>query len=172
MNRTQNPTGTAADTTTDLVVTPALILRGAANYLELHGWIRGDYYGTVRPFPPADAGGALGMAAHGAVTTCPFLDGPHVRDCNRAYRYLCDYLTLRDELPVTGPVVEGLTLSFWNDDPWQTVDNVIASLRAAADEYDWTHASEDDLETFAENELDNDRIPTRAGFLAWLAGRR
>jgi hypothetical protein len=175
MNRTQNPTGTAADTTTDLVVTPALTLRGAASYLELHGWTTGDYYARplpvrVLPFPPADTVGALGMAAHGTVTDCPLLDGPHVQDCNRAFGYLACYLDEQGE--TTEPHQPGLTsVSEWNDRPGQAADNVIAILRAAADEYDWTHASEDDVETYADSCLDNDAWPTREGFLAWLAGR-
>ena len=169
MNRTQNPTSSAADNTTEVVVTPADTLRGAARYLELHGWTRGDYYGSTRPFPPACVIGALGMAAHGTITDCPFLTGRDTADCNRAYRYLTQYLADQGEIAAPGPVIEGLALSEWNDRDGQNADHVIATLRAAADEYDWTHASEDDLETYGENELDYDRIPTREGFLAWLA---
>ena len=60
MHRTQNPTSSAADTDNRSVVTPADILRGAARYLEEHGWHRGAYYDTTtdKPFPPADVVGA------------------------------------------------------------------------------------------------------------------
>jgi hypothetical protein len=53
-------------------VTPAAVLRGAAAYLQRHGWIRGAYYdATDHPFPAACAVGAIGMAAHGRRTTIP-----------------------------------------------------------------------------------------------------
>ncbi|MBO3738410.1 DUF6197 family protein [Actinoplanes flavus] len=171
MNRTQNPTGPAADTTTDVVVTPALILRGAARYIELHGWIRGYSYGSARPFPPACTTGALGMAANGTITEFPLWNDRKPADDNyRAWKYLLGYLADRGE--ITGLFEPGpACVSEWNDQDDQSAENVIATLRAAADEYDWTHASEDDVETYADSCLDNDTWPTREGFLAWLAAR-
>ena len=65
MHRTQNPNASAADTIDDatLVVTPADILRGAARYLETHGWIQGNYYNADGgAFPAACALGARGRA--------------------------------------------------------------------------------------------------------------
>ncbi|MEV6845463.1 hypothetical protein [Actinoplanes sp. NPDC051411] len=173
MHRTQNPTGPAADTDdTTPVVTPADIMRGAALYLEIHGWHQRDYYATTsEPFPAADVAGAIGMAAHGGFHDVPSIAGPHVRDYIVAYAYLTTYLldqgeiAPRDDDPLSN-------VNQWNDDPSQTVEKVTATLRSAADEYDWQHASEDDLETYGENELDYDRVPTREGFLAWLAARR
>jgi hypothetical protein len=173
MNRTQNQTGTAADTTTDLVVTPALTLRGAASYLELRGWTRADYYDGDGPFPTACALGAIGMAAHGHRTTIPTSAALQTTgDCRRAAGYLKTYLNDIGIGAYFDEDADDFTdIVGWNDCDSQTADNVIVTLRAAADEYDWEHASEDDLETYGDNELDNDRIPTREGFLAWLAGR-
>ncbi|MEU4623089.1 hypothetical protein AB0G04_24340 [Actinoplanes sp. NPDC023801] len=174
MHRTQNPTGTAADTTTELVVTPALTLRGAADYLELRGWARARYYSGDGAFPSACALGAIGMAAHGCRTSIPTTALLETQgDFRRAAGYLTIYL---NEQGIGSFHSEGDTdltdIVGWNDSDCQTAKNVIATLRAAADEYDWEHASEDDLETYAENELDNDRIPAREGFLAWLAAHR
>ena len=53
-------------------ISPADILRGAARYLELHGWTQGDYYAPTPasplPFPPACAVGALYTAARRRIT--------------------------------------------------------------------------------------------------------
>ncbi|MBW6436708.1 hypothetical protein KZ829_23480 [Actinoplanes hulinensis] len=171
MNRTQNPTGPAADTTTDVVVTPALTLRGAADYLELRGWTQRYYYGKARPFPPACATGALGMAADGTVTNHSLWYGPASGgDAHRAWRYLLGYLAEHGE--TTSFSEPGLTsVADWNDQDDQTAENVIATLRAAADEYDWQHASEDDVETYADSCTWAETWPTREGFLAWLKWR-
>jgi hypothetical protein len=189
MHRTQNPTAPAADTDNGPVVTPADVLHGAARYLELHGWTNSQYYhhGTESTFPPACVDGAIAMAAFGHTPSLPLptiTDDPVACvDFYRAADWLLNHLT-----------IEGLTTTFdrlthrcaagcldchelgdlfrWNDQPGQTSETVIATLRSAADEYDWQHACEEDLETYGENELDNDRVPTREGFLAWLAARR
>jgi hypothetical protein len=172
MHRTQKLSVSAADTDDTLpVVNPADILRGAARYLELHGWHRRDYYATTSmPFPAADVAGAIGMAAHGGFHDVPSLEGPNLHDFQTAYTCLTTYLIDQGKITEGNDRVQNV--SWWNDDPWQTVENVTATLRAAADEYDWQHAAESDLETYGENELDYDRVPTREGFLAWLAARR
>jgi hypothetical protein len=187
MNRTHNLTVSAADTDGFTPVPPADTLRGAARYLELHGWVQNGYYwpDNTTAFPSACADGAIGMAAFGGITTCPSREGenPHFRDYNRAFHYFSDYLRSTGWKPscdawcgtgndcLCDPDQAEIVFD-WNDDDTRTVDEVLAALRAAADEYDWQHATEDDLETYAENELDYDRVPTRQGFLAWLAARR
>jgi hypothetical protein len=173
MHRTQNPTAPAADTDdTTPVVTPADTLRGAARYLELHGWHRRDYYANLdEPFPAADVAGAIGMAAHGGFHDVPSVEGPNIRDFTAAYTCLTSYL-IGQGVIADDPDRAPMNIDWWNDDPWQTAEKVTATLRAAADEYDWQHATEDDLETCGENELDYDRVPTREGFLAWMAARR
>src|SRR5262245_39203735 len=73
-------------------VTPADILRGAALYLQRHGWTQGDYYDRSRPqpFPPACAAGAVQCAVTGApVTDLDEDQRPHV---DRALGVLADYL--------------------------------------------------------------------------------
>ena len=180
MHRTQNLTAPAADTDGLEPVTPADILRGAARYLEIHGWTQSHYYGgePADAFPPACAIGAIGMAAHGTLTFCPQMEGPNPRECNLAVTYLTGYLTGEGQIRVpTDDTLDGewdcepTSAGEWNDQT-PTVDKVTTFLRAAADEYDWQHAAPDDLETYAENELDYDRVPTREGFLAWLGACR
>ncbi|MCO1617038.1 hypothetical protein M8C11_20185 [Micromonospora sp. CPM1] len=170
MNPTQKPTttpGALAD------LTPADTLRCAARYLEIHGWIKGTYYSNQGgTFPPACAVGAIGMAAHGRLITIPAERGPGARDCARALDYLTDYLTdlgviaYGDDWSTTPVDTFG-----WNDRDDQTAEQVITTLRAAADHYDWTHATAEQLETYAEREYANDSLPTREGFLAWLGAR-
>ena len=141
MHRTHNPTGRAADTADRSVGTPADILRGAARYLETHGWTQGDYYTPERPFPPACVIGAIGMAAHGVVTDCPHLDGPNPRDCNLAFSSFRAYLLDHGHITAFGDdwSTEPTTTGEWNDRDDQSAANVIATLRAAAADYDHTH---------------------------------
>lgn len=171
MHRTQNPTAPAADTDdTTPVVTPAAILRGAARYLEIHGWHRRDYYANTRePFPAADVAGAIGMAAHGGFHDVPCLNGPNVRDYTLAYAYLTTYLVDQDEIDRDDDPLSNVNQ--WNDDSARTAETVIATLRAAADEYDWQHTNPDDLETYEDSCTWAETHPTREGFLTWLAAR-
>lgn len=149
-------------------LTPADTLRCAARYLELHGWTQGVYYRVTHDtlLPPACAAGAIGMAAHGRCIFLPHDEKakPGVRDYTRALDALSDFLDLNGETGYNDPLD-------WNDDPRRTAEQVIATLRAAADDYDWTHATEDDLETYADACAWAEKHPTRAGFLAWLGAR-
>ncbi|MBX7269245.1 hypothetical protein KIF24_26650 [Micromonospora sp. Llam7] len=173
MNPTQNlPTsGALAD------LTPADILRCAARYLELRGWTQGVYYGltTNTPFPPACVSGAIGMATYGHCIPLPHDEkaDPGVRDYRRALDALSYYLLdlgpdparpYSDDEPSGDPFE-------WNDRPGRTAAQVIGTLRDAADDYDWTHATEDDLETYADACAWAERHPTRDGFLAWRAAQ-
>jgi hypothetical protein len=170
MHRTQNSTGTAADADNGTVVTPADILRGAARYLELHGWTQGDYYArTGEPFPPADMTGAIAVATFGYITECPFYEpAPIVRDYWQAVEAIALYL---DGVGLLDPASDQGSPYRWNDEPARTAEQVVTVLRAAADDYDWTHATEDDLETYAEHCVWAETEPTREGFLAWRAAR-
>jgi hypothetical protein len=152
MHRTHNPTAPAADTDNALVVTPADILRGAARYLETHGWTQAVYYGGTADdaFPPACADGAIGMAAYGY---CPLVPGdnhtdPGFRDYKRALDHLMDYLDQVEEPPPGAPLLwdtdvidQGTNPFAWNDRDDQSAEQVIATLRAAADDYHRTHAT-------------------------------
>lgn len=171
MNRTQNPDHCAADADNGPVVTPADILRGAARYLELHGWTQDSYYDhdSDPAFPAACADGAIGMAAYGRLTTIPGrqIDDPHFALYQRADAYFNDYLHTVGLL--TDP--DDVYTHGWNDTHGRTAADVIATLRAAADEYDWQHATEDDLETYADICAWREELPDREGFLAWRAAR-
>ncbi len=172
MHRTQNPTGIAADTDGFAAVTPADTLRGAALYLEVHGWTQRLYYdgGPEDAFPPACADGAIGMAAYGRVTMIPSdaTDDPGYRDYNLATTYFESYLV--DQGAYSNPDVP---YPFdWNDDTARTKAEVIATLRAAAHEYDWQHATSEQLSEFAEAMVGSHPRPIREAFLTWLAARR
>jgi hypothetical protein len=174
MHRTQNLTVSAADTDTTPVVTPADILRGAATYLEAHGWNQRSYYeATTDPFPAACALGAIGMAAHGTRTDCPEIQGPGIREFNKAAEHLRWYL-LNEGHVTLGPDQWGMPteVGAWNDQDWHDIEHVTTALRAAADDYDWRHASDLDLETYADICAWREENPDRDGFLAWLAARR
>ncbi|MET8146889.1 hypothetical protein ACIBSW_14085 [Actinoplanes sp. NPDC049668] len=173
MHRTQNPTGPAADTDNTTVVTPADILRGAACYLEIHGLVKGAYYAPDgQAFPPASTVGALSCAAFGETHPALPCRRPEWPVFRKAQRYLRDYLARRHEI-IPGEPGEFVFLQLhnWNDAADQTAAHVITTLRAAADEWDYAHASEDDLETYAEACIANETHPTREGFLAWLGAR-
>ncbi|MEU5826571.1 DUF6197 family protein [Micromonospora tulbaghiae] len=156
-------------------LTPADILRCAARYLELHGWTQGVYYRVTHdtPFPPACAAGAIGMAAHGRCIWLPHdvKSKPGARDYTRALDALSDFLDLNEPQPRETEDDDPTCPLSWNDRPGQRAEQVIAALRAAADSYDWDHATEDELETYAEHAYGNEQLPTRDGFLAWLGAR-
>jgi hypothetical protein len=149
MHRTQNSTNSAADADDRSVVTPADILRGAANYLVQHGWHRAAYYGgdEADPFPPADVIGAIAMAAYGtrhADIYHPDAPAEEVRDFRRAVDAFCDYLACTEPMcRLTGDEDTDLDLDLspfiWNDDPQRHGLHVVLALRAAANDYDRTH---------------------------------
>ena len=165
MHRTQNPTRSAADTADPSVVTPADILRGAADYLETHGWTQQVYYGGAAAdvFPPACADGAIGMAAYGycSVVPCDNTTDPGYRDYNRAIDYMANYLHAIGAAAPIDPIGDGNeVIEFspdhlaWNDTTGQSAESVIATLRAAADDYDRTHAVDADTEPLEDFLLD------------------
>src|SRR4051812_18776365 len=57
----------------DPVMTPAVLLRGAAVYLQRHGWTTGEFFANSeqnRPFPAACSLGAINICAHGRPILC------------------------------------------------------------------------------------------------------
>ena len=159
MHRTQNQPHSPAPA---VDISPATILRGAAQYLTAHGWTQGAYYADItQPFPAACVTGAIAMAAYGRTTPYPsHTNAPGVRDYRRAVDALADYLDLEGHYDPDSDIV--LPFS-WNDDPDRTAEQVISTLHAAAEQCD--------RETYEQNELDHDRIPTTEGFLAWVGTR-
>lgn len=124
-------------------VTPAVTLRGAATYLELHGWTQDNYYFNPGVdddlFPAACALGAIGMAAFGRKTEAPDT-ADHLPEWPD---YFAAYLALRAHLFALGELSDEdsdiTTVGDWNDAHDQTMEAVIASLTGAATDWDRTH---------------------------------
>jgi hypothetical protein len=124
-------------------MTPAALLRAAADHLDTHGWQQGRlyHYGADRRLPPrACTVGALYLAANGgrALTGC--IDAPSA-ELRAAFRYLAGQLVASGQLdpdPDGSGTWEG-TLADWNDHPGRTAAEVTTALRAAARRWDDTH---------------------------------
>jgi hypothetical protein len=144
MNPTHNPIHTnSTDTAPPPWITPADLLRGAALYLERHGWHQGDMFADLdQPFPAACATGAIRMAACG--TTNPSHTGSRAAEVTAAIKLLAFYLEDNVYEPVDHRDLEDHWAYFnyvgdWNDEKGQTAAAVIDVLRAAADHYDRLH---------------------------------
>jgi hypothetical protein len=122
------------------------------------------------------------MAAYGYCALIPSdnTENPDFDAYRRAVGFLSDYLERTERtltLKLTGDdcgahgSVAVADLFVWNDTDGQTADYVIATLRTAADDYDWTHATENDLETYADECVWQEKHPTREGFLARRGAR-
>ncbi|AEB47413.1 hypothetical protein [Micromonospora maris] len=173
MNPTQKPDptpGALAD------LTPADILRCAARYLELRGWTQGVPYELAEQaaFPPACPLGAITAAIYGYPAAIDgHSDGIAATLRDITIGYLADFLRQDGYVPEPDVIrcADTQIVADWNDDPWRTVAQVIDILGATADEWDWTHATEDDLETYADACVWAEKNPTRDGFLAWRAAQ-
>jgi hypothetical protein len=139
---------------TDAVVTPAVVLRGAARYLQLHGWTQHNYYADdcdtyhLPPdvaysalTPPACVMGALAIAAFGQQLPKNACKLPEWVDYKRAEDILLDHLELWNPPEVQDDFPEP-TLGDWNDEPDRTVEQVITALNGAADDWGHTHPAE------------------------------
>jgi hypothetical protein len=127
---------TQQQATTDVAPTPADLLRGAALYLERHGWTRDNYFAHHdRPTPPACVLGALAMAVYGQATDDPY-SGVNDLAANRMFCRVADYLDCHVALATAG-VLDSVVL--WNDDESRTAEQVIAALREAAAIWDRQH---------------------------------
>jgi len=143
MKPTHNPS--IADVTD---VTPADLLRGAALYLQLHGWHQGSLYADddpTNPTPAACSQGGIGMAAFGQRIPehAPTSHRNEWRDFKRASDFFNDYLNLTGAKPAPAEDQEdweGPSVGDWNDEPDRTAGQVHAALIAAADEFERTHA--------------------------------
>jgi hypothetical protein len=131
---TQNPPAEVA------VPTPAETLRDAALYLERRGWYRSEFFDFEADpaFPPACAVGAARVALFGE----PLAGLTRVQDqaLNAVLVVLADYLTdPRDDDDLAYLYSPTNRIGDWNDAYGRTADEVIATLRAAADDWDRTH---------------------------------
>jgi hypothetical protein len=139
--------------TQDLVtreVTTLGVLHAAARYISVYGWWQGDMFADDGDlYPPACAMGAIRFAITG--DELPFDDA--ALEDGRADRYmsvvdtLCLYLINSGVVCLTDEMIEKIerfdvvaeVVSEWNDDPARNVCQVLAALKAAAQEWDTTH---------------------------------
>ncbi|GLW31884.1 DUF6197 family protein [Actinoplanes regularis] len=102
------------------------VLRGAALYLERHGWIQGSYYdGTSGVFtPPACSVGAIGMVCYGGPVDAPAQMFGHEGwvDFEQAIAHLDGFLLAE----------AGCQAYDFNDARGRTLDEVTHALRQAA----------------------------------------
>lgn len=138
MHPTHNPHTSTVDAG---ALTPAVILRGAARYLELHGFHQGNFYPeqAAGPFPPACAAGAIHAATCGRPVY--FVDelAQDERLVSNAAKlvlaaHLGDGRILADYTPLQ-------VIADWNDVDGRTRAEVIEALRDAADDWDWRHTT-------------------------------
>jgi hypothetical protein len=114
---------------------PATILRCAADYLVEHGWCTRRLFGEGSDAAPAaSARGAIRMVVFGTVVTVPDteLPDPYFAPATGAVCELAAYLMVVGQAP-RGDVKARHVVDAWNDCPEQTVDHVVATMRAAAD---------------------------------------
>ncbi|MEH1055892.1 hypothetical protein V6U89_11850 [Micromonospora sp. CPCC 206171] len=119
------------------VTTPARTLRDAALYLSRHGWTQGAYYdATSGSFtPPACLVGAVGMVCYGGP-----VDAPALNHADPGYPDFAFALDVAEaQIGHTNPDPEHCDAYGFNDAPGRTADQVIALLRAAADQWDRTN---------------------------------
>jgi hypothetical protein len=104
----------------------AMVLRLAARYLELHGWIQGAYYDvTATVFTPAaDMVGAIAMVCYGGPCETPALmfDDPGFLDFEEAVLHLDRFLLVED----------GSEAYEFNDYRGRRLDDVLRVLHEAA----------------------------------------
>jgi hypothetical protein len=133
-------------TVTGVEPTPAQTLRDAALYLERHGWIQGELYGDhIAVIPPACAVGAIRCALFGSpIVTATY---EQTTQADPIVGVLAHHLhdTGNDTPPDTdewGPTPwdsPNAIITDWNDASGRTADEVIATLRAVADQWDRIH---------------------------------
>jgi hypothetical protein len=145
MNPTRQTTPTPEP---EPAMTPAELLRGAALYLQHHGWTQQQFFDltadTNGPFPPACASGAIMTAATGRclATGMLTLDGdenPETIAVLRAMRVFADWID-GGYLPIEGYPASSIdVIGDWNDFADRTLTEVIDALTDAANEWDTIH---------------------------------
>jgi hypothetical protein len=143
MKATHQPTTEAVD----LAMTPAELLRGAAHYLQQHGWTQHQFYDlladTSGPFLPACASGAIVTAACGSNANNSFFtvvdDDAQITAALRAMRFFADWID-GGYIPVEGYPASSIdVIGDWNDYDGRTIDEVIETLTDAADDWETTN---------------------------------
>jgi hypothetical protein len=130
----------------DPALTPSLLLRSAATYIDTYGWTVGEFFANSdegRPFPAACSLGAINICAHGR----PILysdDDAQDDDTDAAIvamRVFAAYLDpdYGNPDPYHGTTSAIDIVSGFNDYDGRTINDVIDALNAAADEWDRLH---------------------------------
>ena len=126
--------------TADPALPPSLPLRCAATYIDTHGRTTGEFFDLLAnaPFPPACAGGAINIAAHGRPVLCADDDADDaVTDAAiTAMRVLA--ASLDPDYGIGDSSAIDIIAAF-NDHPDTTDTDVIHALTEAADDWDNAH---------------------------------
>jgi hypothetical protein len=123
------------------LITPAVTLRAAATYIVRYGWCQGGYYEQTDRgiLPAACIVAAIGMVCYGHQVDAPAMnfEDPGWGDFEAAVAWLDRYLAARYGLDDNGLPVEAYS---FNDTRGRLVQEVIATLREAAHQWDTEHA--------------------------------
>ena len=147
MKATHKPPTTTAPHLTipasaDPALPPSLLLRCAATYIEIYGRTTGEFFDllSAQPFPPACAGGAINIAAHGRPVLCSD-DGTDDAVTDAAITAMRVFAASLDPDFAAGDhsVCAIDIVSGFNDDPHTTDTDVILALTEAADDWDRAH---------------------------------
>jgi hypothetical protein len=138
MKATHNP----PTTTDEPGMTPAVLLRGAALYLQTHGWTQGELfdYLTEAAFPPACTIGAVNIAGYGRciLTADDDTDDTDGWAVIRALRVFAATIDV-DYDPLTSSAIDAI--GDWNDHDGRTLDEVVECLTTAADDWQAAHTT-------------------------------
>jgi hypothetical protein len=139
MNPTRQPT---RESVNDPVLTPPVLLRGAALYLFLHGWNKGGFFdfASGKPFPPACALGAINISAYGRAIlgSDDDADDANTDAAIKAMRVFAAHIDPEYDVNVTSAID---VVGDWNDDQSRTVGEVILMLTDAACDWEAAHPS-------------------------------
>ena len=126
----------------DPALTPSLLLRCAALYLTAYGRTTGEFFDLLadQPFPPACAGGAINIAAHGRPILCSD-DGTDDAVTDAAITAMRVFAASLDVDYAAGDTsVSAIDIiGGFNDDPHTTTTDVVQALNQAADDWDRLH---------------------------------
>ena len=129
----------------DTTLTPAVLLRGAADYLTRNGWIQGDFFDLVTEanYPPACSMGAINFCAHGRAIlgSDDTAEDPKTDAAIQAMRVFAAHLNIdyTDPESVAFKTSAVDLIGDWNDDKGRTLAEVVEALHDAANDWETTH---------------------------------
>jgi hypothetical protein len=151
---------TATPTAASPLITPAVTLRAAATYIVRYGWCQGGYYEQTGRgiLPAACIVAAIGMVCYGYQVDAPAMnfEDPGWGDFEAAVAWLDRYLAARYGLDDNGLPVEAYS---FNDARGRLVQEVIATLREAAHQWDTEHAPRTEPAEGPTQPVDGDTTP-------------